>query len=58
MKAVTVKSPQLTKKSCKNLVRGTKVSKVKLKGAAKQVKTKYKNRFPKNNAGKKFVVSG
>lgn len=47
LKKVTVKSGLLTKVSCKNLVKGSKVKKVKLAGAAKKMKKTYKKYFPK-----------
>ena len=50
LKALTLKSAKLAKKSCKNLVAGSKIKTVKLKGAAKAAKAKkaYKKRFPKS----------
>ena len=54
---VTVSSKSLTKASCKNLVKGTKITKVKLSGKGKKAKSAYKKYFPKKNAGKKLTVS-
>ena len=53
---VTVSSKSLTKASCKNLVKGTKITKVKLSGKGKGAKKAYKKYFPKKNAGKKLTV--
>ena len=58
LKAATVKSGALKKASCKNLVKSTKIVKIKLAGkAAKKMKKKYKKFFPKKNAGKKLKIS-
>ena len=54
--AVTLKSKLLTKTSCKNLVKGTKITTVRLKAPATKAKKAYKKKFPKRNAGKKLLV--
>ena len=47
LKKVIVMSKRLSKKSCKNLIAGSKIKTVKLKGAAKKAKKSYTKKFPK-----------
>ncbi len=56
VKTVYIKSSKLTKSSIKNCLKGSNVTKIKLKGDAKDLKEDYKKIFTKKNAGKKVII--